>query len=64
MSNIVLKNVCKSYDKEHYAVQDFSLEIPPFPELPDVVIMTRVLPDYSTPGHFPAMDNPDISLKY
>lgn len=28
MSNIVLKNVCKSYDKEHYAVQDFSLEIP------------------------------------
>ena len=26
MSNIVLKNVCKSYDKEHYAVQDFSLE--------------------------------------
>ena len=24
MSNIVLKNVCKSYDKEHYAVQDFS----------------------------------------
>lgn len=28
MSNIVLKNVCKSYDKEHYAVKDFSLEIP------------------------------------
>ena len=28
MSNIVLKNVCKSYDKEHYAVRDFSLEIP------------------------------------
>ena len=28
MSNIVLKNVCKFYDKEHYAVQDFSLEIP------------------------------------
>ena len=28
MSNIVLKNVCKSYDKEHYAVHDFSLEIP------------------------------------
>ena len=28
MPNIVLKNVCKSYDKEHYAVQDFSLEIP------------------------------------
>ena len=28
MSNIVLKNVCKSYDKTHYAVKDFSLEIP------------------------------------
>lgn len=28
MSNIVLKNVCKSYDREHMAVKDFTLEIP------------------------------------
>lgn len=28
MSNIVLKNVCKSYDREHMAVEDFTLEIP------------------------------------
>lgn len=27
MSEITLRNVCKSYDKEHYAVKDFNLEI-------------------------------------
>ena len=27
MSEITLKNVCKMYDKEHYAVKDFSLDI-------------------------------------
>lgn len=27
MSDITLRNVCKSYDKEHYAVKDFNLDI-------------------------------------
>ena len=27
MSEITLRNVCKSYDKEHYAVKDFNLDI-------------------------------------
>lgn len=27
VSEITLRNVCKSYDKEHYAVKDFNLEI-------------------------------------
>ena len=27
MSGIVLKNICKQYDKEHYAVKNFNLDI-------------------------------------
>ena len=58
--------------EEDYQVMGFllsaihckTLEMPPFPELLDVVIRTRVLPDYSVPGHFPAMDNPGTSSKY
>lgn len=27
MSGIVLKNICKQYDGEHYAVKNFNLDI-------------------------------------